>query len=98
MEADPPTVNKTASFRLLFLHGVSVPSQIILQPIVDTILMNDAKMSQSIIGEIEYFGFPIICLHEIVCYDGDETMKIIVHAIQDLLLRYLIELTAFIEY
>ena len=60
--------------------------------------MIDAKVSQSIIGKIEYFGFPIMCLHEIVCHDGDETMRIIAHAIQDLLLRYLIKLTAFIEY
>ena len=99
METDLTSVNKTTSFRLLFLHGISVPSQIILQPLVDMILVNDAKVSQSIIGgEIEYLEFSGMCPYEIVYHDGDETLGIIVHAIQDVLLRYLIELTRLIHH
>ena len=63
------------------------------------ILVNDAKVSQSIIGgEIEYLEFSGMCPHEIVYLDGDETLGIIVHAIQDVLLRYLIELTRLIHH
>ena len=51
VETDLTTVHKTTSFRLLLFHGIFVPSQIILQPLVDAILVNDAKVSQLIIGK-----------------------------------------------
>ena len=98
MEADPTSVDKITSFSFLFLHGIPVPPQIILQPIIDVILVNDTKMTQSIIGEIEYLEFTILCPHEIVFHDGDETLRIIMQAIQDVFLRYFIELFTFIEY
>ena len=60
--------------------------------------MNDAKVSQSIIAEIENIGFFNMCPHDIVCHDGDETLGIITHAFHMVLLRYLIELIGFIEY
>ena len=63
------------------------------------ILVNDVKVSQSIIGgEIEYLEFSGMCPYEVVCHDGDETMRIIAHPIQDVLLRYLIELTRLIHH
>ena len=74
MHTDPTTVNIITSFRLLFLHSISVPLQIILQPLVDMIIADDAEMSQSIIGEIEYLEFPSMCPHEVVCHDNDETL------------------------
>ena len=74
MEADPTTVNKTASFSLLLLHTISVPLQVVLQPIIDVILVNDTKVSQSIIDEIENLEFPILCPHEIVCHDCNEAL------------------------
>ena len=57
IEADLTTVHKTTSFYLFLFHCIFVPLQIILQPLVDTILVNDTKVSQLIIGEIEYLEF-----------------------------------------
>ena len=98
METDPTDGNKTTFFRLLFLHGISVPSQIIFQPLVDAIFVNDAKVSQSIIGEIEYLELTIMCPHEVVCHDGDETLVVLAQAIQDVLLRYLIEIVCLVHH
>ena len=52
METDPTSVYEIASFSLLLLHGISLPLQVVLQPIIDVILVNEAKVSQTIIGEI----------------------------------------------
>ena len=60
--------------------------------------MDDTKVTLSIISEIEYLEFPILCPHAVVCHDGDETLLIITHAIQDVLLRFLIELTTLINH
>ena len=98
METDPADVDKTAALCLLFFHGISVPFQVVLDPLVDAILVDDAEVSQSIIGEIENLGFSIMCQHEVVCHDGDEALAVLTHAIQDVLLRNLIELVCLIEY
>ena len=91
-------VDKTASLCLLFFHGISVPFQVVLDPLIDAILVDDAEVSQSIIGEIENLGFPGMCPHEVVRHDCDETLVILTHAIQDVLLCDLIELVCLIEY
>ena len=74
METDPSIISKTTSLSLLFFHSISVPLQVVLQPIIDAILVNDTKVSQTIIGEIEYLEFPILCPHEVACHEGDETL------------------------
>ena len=43
MESDPSIVDITTSFRLLYFHGVTVPLQIPIYPIIDVILVNDMK-------------------------------------------------------
>ena len=58
METDPSIVGITTSLRFLFFHGISVPLQTPINPIIDVILVDDMKVAQSIIGEIEYLGFP----------------------------------------
>ena len=73
MEADPPSVYKTASLCLLFLYGISLPLQVVLDPLIDTISANDAEVSQWIIGEVENLGISGMCQHEVVCHDGDGT-------------------------
>ena len=98
MESDPPSVFKTTSLCLLFLYGISVPLQVLLDPLIDAISANDAKVSQSISGEVEDLGISVMCLHEIVRHDGDETLRITTHAIQDVLLQYPTELAYLIEY
>ena len=87
MESDPSIVDISTSLDFFFLHTIAILLQIPIQPIIDEILVNDVKVTQSIIGEIEYFEFPILCPYEIVCYDGDETLRIITHSIQDVLLH-----------
>ena len=72
METDPITVHKSTSFDLLFLHGISVPFQIIFQPLVVAFSAYNMTVSQSIIGVIEDLGFSGMCPHEIVCYDNDK--------------------------
>ena len=98
METNPTDVDKTVSLCLLFFHGISVPLPIILDPLIDAISANDAKVSQSISGEVEDLGISVMCLHEIVRHDGDETLRITTHAIQDVLLQYPTELAYLIEY
>ena len=98
MEADSTDVDKTISLFLLFFHGISVPSQVILQPLVDAISMYDAEVSQSIIGEIENLEFSVMCSHEVVCHDGDEALAVLAHTFEDVLLCYFIELVCLIEY
>ena len=72
MEFDPSIVNISTFLGLLFFHDISVPFQIPIYPIIDAILVNDTKMSQSIIGKIEYLGFPILCPHEVECHYGEK--------------------------
>ena len=79
MEADPTSVYKTTSLCLLFLYGISVPLQVLLDPLIDAISTNDAEVPQSIICEVEDLGVSIMCPHEVVCHDGDETL-IVIHA------------------
>ena len=98
MENDPSIVDIITSFGFLFLHGIVVPLQIPIYPIIDVILENETKMTQSIIGEIENLEFPILCLHEIVCHNCDETLGIIEHPIQDVLLHHFIELISLIKH
>ena len=98
MENDPSIVDITTSLGFLFIHGIVVPLQKPIYPIIDVILVDDRKVTQSIIDEIEYFEFPILCLHEIVCHDGDETLGIITHTIQDVLLHHFIELISLIKH
>ena len=98
METDPSIVDKTTSLGFLFFHSIFVPFQIPIYPIIDVIIVDDTKMTQSIIGEIEYLEFSILCLHEVVCYDCDETLGIITHSIQDILLCHFIELTTLINH
>ena len=98
MEANPTIVDKTTSLGFLFFHTISVPLQIIIKLIIDVILVDDTKVTQSIIGEIEYLEFPILCPHEVVCHDSDETLGIITHSIQDVLLCHFIELTTLIHH
>ena len=98
METDPSIVDITTSLGFLFLHTISEPPQVILQPIVDVILVDDTKVTQSIIGEIEYLEFTILCPHKIVCHDCNETLVVLAHAIQNVLLHKLIELVCLIEY
>ena len=98
METDPSIVDITTSLGFLFLHTISEPPQVILQPIVDVILVDDTKVTQSIIGEIEYLEFPILCPHEVVYHDCNETMRIITHTIQDVVLCHFIELTTLIHH
>ena len=98
METDPSIVDKTTSLDFLFFHGISVPLQIPIYPIIDVIVVDDTKVAQSIIGEIEDLEFPILCPHEVVCHDVDETLRIIMHAIQVVILHHLIELTSLIHH
>ena len=98
METDPTSVNKITSFRFLFLHGISLPLQVIFQPFIDAILVNDTKVAQSIIGKFENLEFPGMCPHEVVCHDCDETLRIITQTIQDELLCYLNELFPLIKH
>ena len=39
-----------------------------------------------------------MCQHEVVCHDGDETLIVFTHTIDDELLQDLIELVCLIEY
>ena len=89
---------QTASLCLLFLHIISVPLQIVLDPLIDAILVNDAKISQSIISEVENLGISVMFPHEVVCHDGDEALIVLAHAIEDVLLQDFIELVCLIEY
>ena len=99
MESDPSIVDITASLYFFFFHDIVVPLQIPIYPMIDVILVNDTKMSQSIIGKIECLEFLILCPHDVVCHDDDdETLRIIGHPIQDVLLRYLIELFTLINH
>ena len=98
MEADPTDVDKTASLCLLFFHGIFVPLQVLLDPLIDAFSSNDAEVSQSIIGEVEDLGFSVMCPHEVVRHDGDEIPVVLAHTFDDVLLHDLIELAAFIEY
>ena len=98
MEADPPMVHEPTALCLLFLYTISVPLQVVLDPLIDTISANDAEVSQSIIGEVENLGISVMCQHEVVCHDGDETLVVLTHTSHDKLLHDLIELLAFIEY
>ena len=98
VESDPTSEYGPAFRRLLLFHGVSVPSEVLIDPLLDVISTHDTKVSQSIIGEIENLGLPSMCPHEVVCHDCDETLRIITHAIQDVLLHDAIELIVFIEY
>ena len=98
MEADPTMEHKSTSLCLLFFYGISVPFQVVLDPLIDTISANDAKVSQSIIGEVEDLGISVMCQHEVVSHDGDETLVVLAHTSHDKLLHDLIELLAFIEY
>ena len=54
MEFDQSIVNISTSLGLLFFHTISIPLQVIIQPTIDVIFVNDTKVTQSIIGEIEY--------------------------------------------
>ena len=98
MEADPTDVDKTVSLCLLLFHSIIVPLPIILDPLIDAFSAYDAKVFQSISGEVEDLGISVMCLHEIVRHDCDETLRITTHAIQDVLLQYPIELVYLIEY
>ena len=98
VESDPTSEYGPAFRRLLLFHGVSVPSEVLIDPLLDVISTHDTKVSQSIIGEIENLGLPGMYPHKDVCHDGDEALVVLVHAIQNVLLRYLIELTGFIEH
>ena len=98
MEADPPMVYESTALCLLFFHSISVPFQVVLDLLIDAISANDAKVSQSIIGEVENIGFSGMCPHEVVCHDCDEALVVLAHAIDDVLLHDLIELLALIEY
>ena len=98
MEADPTDVDKTASLCLLFFHGVSVSSQVLLDPFIDAISANDVEVSQSIIGEVEDLGFSVMCPHEVVRHDCDETLIVLAHTFDDEVLQDFIELVYLIEY
>ena len=98
MESDPPSVHEATALCLLFLYTISVPLQVVLDPIIDAISANDAKVPQSIIGEIEDLGISVLCPHEVVCHDGDETLIVFTHTIEDELLQDLIEFICLIEY
>ena len=98
METDPSIIDITSSLGFLFLHGISVPLQIPIHSVIDVILVDDTKMTQSIIGEVEDLGIPGMCPHEVVCYDGDEALWIIAHPIRDVLLHNFIELTSPIKH
>ena len=98
METNPSIVDITTSLYFLFFHGISVPLQVIFQPPVDAISVHDAKVSKSIIGEIENLEFAILCLHEVICHDCDEALRIIMHSIQDILLRHFIEFNSLINH
>ena len=98
MKADPTDVDKIAFLCLLFLYTVSVPFQVVLDPLINAFSANDAKVSQSIIGEVENLGYSVMCPHEVVCHDGDEALVVFTHTFDDEVLHDLIELTAFIEY
>ena len=92
METNPSIVDITTSLGFLFFHTIAIPLQIPIKPIFDAILVNDTKVSQSIICEIEYLELPNMCPHEVVCHDGDETLVVLTHTIQDVLLCHFIEL------
>ena len=79
---------------MVFLYYFPLP----IYPNIDVIFVNDTKMFQSINGEIEYLDFPILCPHEVVCHDSDETLGIITHPIQDVLLCHFIELNSIINH
>ena len=98
MESDPPSVYKTASLRLLFFHSIFVPLQVLLDPFIDAFSSYDAKVSQSIICEVEDLGISVMCQHEVVCHDGDEALIVFTHTIEDVLLQDFIEFICLIEY
>ena len=98
MEADLPMVYESTSFCFLFLHGISVPFHAVIDPLIDAFSAYDAKVSQSIIGEVEDLGISGMCPHEVVPHDGDEALVVLAHAIHDILLHDLIEFLALIEY
>ena len=98
VEADPTMVHEATALCLLFLYGISVPFQVLLDPFIDVFSANDAKVSQSIIGEIEDLGISGMCPHEVVCHDGDEALVVLAHTFDNEVLHYLIELVCLIEY
>ena len=98
MESDPPSVHEATALCLLFLYGISVPFQVLLDPLIDAISSNDAEVSQSIICEVEDLGISIMCPHEVVCHDGDETLIVFTHTIEDELFQDFIEFICLIEY
>ena len=98
MEADPTLEGKTISLGLLLFHTIAIPFRVFLQLFIYGILVNDTMMTQSIIGEIEYLEFIVTAHHQIVCHDGDETLGIITHPIQDILPHHFIELTSLIHH
>ena len=98
MQADPPSVHESTPFCLLLLHGISVPSHVVLDPLIDAFSAYNAEVSQSIIGEVEDLGISGMCPHEVVRHDGDEALVVLAHTFDDEVLHDLIELTAFIEY
>ena len=98
VEADPSSVYRTASLCLLLFHSIFVPLPIVLDPLIDAFSANDAEVSQSIIGEVENLGISVMCPHEVVCHDCDETPAVLVHTIQDEFLQNFIELVCLIEY
>ena len=55
--------------------------------------MNNTKVTQSIVREIEYLEFRVLRnFHEIVCHDGNEALGIIAHTFHDILLHLFPEL------
>ena len=98
MEADSTMVHESTSLRLLLFHGISVPLPIVLDPLINAISANDAKVSQSIIGEVEDLGISVMCPHEVVCHEGDESLVVLAHTFDDKVLHDLIELVCLIEY
>ena len=98
MEADPTMVHEPTALCFLFLYTVSVPFQIVLDPLIDAISAYDAEVSQSIICEIENLGVSVMCPHEVVCHDCDEALRIIAHTFDDEVLHDLIKLVCLIEY
>ena len=98
VETDPTMVHEPTALCLLFLYTVSVPFQVLLDPLIDAFSANDTEVSQSIIGEVEDLGISVMCQHEVVPHDGDETPAVLVHTIQDEFLQNFIELVCLIEY
>ena len=89
---------RPTSFGFLFFHGISVPLHAVIDPLIDAISSNDAKVSQSIIGKIEDLGFSGMCPHEVVCHDGDEALVVLAHTFDDEVFQDSIEFLALIEY